>query len=101
MTPFDRRPGSTGGRQLDKRRLIGGAAALVLAVGAGFGLARLTAPAAPDAHAEQGEHTDEHGDEQGDEHAEGEGAEGFVPLSAEAAERLEIGIVAVGRGGGR
>ena len=43
MTPFDRRPGSTGGRQLDKRRLIGGAAALVLAVGAGFGLARLTA----------------------------------------------------------
>ncbi len=100
MTPFDRRPGSTGGRQLDKRRLIGGAAALVLAVGAGFGLARLTAPAAPDAHAEQGEHTDEHGDEQGDEHAEGEGAEGFVPLSAEAAERLEIGIVAVGRGGG-
>jgi cobalt-zinc-cadmium efflux system membrane fusion protein len=95
MTHFDRRPGSTGGTPLDKRLLIGGAVALVLAVGAGFGLARLTAPA--DSHAEAGE---EHADEHGDEHGEGEAAEGFVPLSAEAAERLEIGIVAVGRGGG-
>lgn len=89
MTPFDRRPGSTGGAPLDKRILIGGAAALVIAVGAGFGLARLTAPA--DSHAEDGQHGDEHGEE--------EAAAGFVALSAEEAERLDIDIVTVGRGG--
>lgn len=89
MLPPDR-PASARGLPLDRRLLLGGAAALVIAVGAGFGLARLTAPA-PDAHAE--------GEEHGDDHADEEAAAGFVPLTAEAAQALDISIVAIGRGG--
>lgn len=92
---FSRRRDSADRSPLDRRLLLGGAAAAVilLAAGAGFGLARLTAPSPADSHAEEGEH--------GDDHAEGEAAaEGFVALNAEDARRLNIGIATVGRGGG-
>jgi len=79
------------GLPLDRRLLLAAAGALVIAVGAGFGLARLTA-APPDAHAEG----EEHGDEDGEEEA----VSGFVAITADAARALDIGIVQVGRGGG-
>lgn len=88
MLSPDRRPGQTGGAPIDRRILIGGAAAIVLAAAAGFGLARWTAPAPAEAHAEEGEHADEHG--------EGEAGEGHVELSAAEARQLDIAIVPVG-----
>lgn len=89
MIPPDR-PAATRGLPLDRRLLLGATAALVIAAGAGFGLARLTA-APPDAHASG---------ENGEEHDDDEAASGFVALGAEAALALDIDIVTVGRGGG-
>lgn len=90
MLPPDR-PASARGLPFDRRFLLGGVAAVLLAVSAGFGLARLTAPSTDD-HAEGEAHGDEHG-EQG-------ATPGFVALTAEAARALNISIVEVGRGGG-
>lgn len=99
MFSFNRRPDSADRTPLDRRLLItGGAVAVILiAAGAGFGLARLSAPA--EAHAEAGEHSE--AGESGDDHAEGEEeAAGFVPLTAADAERLNITLTPVRRGGG-
>lgn len=87
MTSPDRPP-VAGAALLNRRLLLGGAAAVLIAAGAGFGLARLTAPADPDAHTEEAGH------------AEDEAPAGVIALSAEEAARLDIGIVPVGRGGG-
>ena len=81
----------------DTRRLMMFAAALVFAVLAGYGLAKLTggqdAGPSPAGHVEgggQGEH--------GDEEAEGE--EGLVVLTQPQIEASGIQVVALGRGGG-
>lgn len=92
------------------------AAAIVVALAAGFGLARMTAgsnetPRAEaqgnaDAQGEAGsdqstaEGADAHGDEGGDAHAEGEEEEGLIELTAQQIEASGIGVVPVGRGGG-
>lgn len=79
-------------------RLLHGAALLV-AVAAGFGAARLvSAPdTAPAAHAEHADGADHDGhDERGDAPAE----EGVVALTARQIEASGIGVVSVGRGGG-
>lgn len=86
MSFLNHRPDSSGGRGLNKRLLIGGTAALLIAVAGGFGLARLTAAPA-DTHAEA------------EEHAEAE-VDGFVALTADRAEALGIALTGVGRGGG-
>lgn len=93
MPSFNLQPESAGRSPFDRRLLIGAAAAIMLAAGGGFALARLTAPPSSEAHAEEAGH--------GDDHAEGEEAvAGFVAVSAEDAERLNISIVPVARGGG-
>ena len=81
------------------------AAAILLALGAGFGLAHLVGTPAPDStdkHVQADDHSDE-GD--GDGHAEGEpegeGAEeGVIALTPEQIKASGIDVVAVGRGGG-
>lgn len=78
------------------------AAAILLALGAGFGLARLLGTSATDG-TDQHAQADDHGDE-GDGHAEGEpegaGAEGLIALTPEQIKASGIDVVAVGRGGG-
>ena len=81
------------------------AATILLALGAGFGLAHLVGTPAPDStdkHVQADDHSDE-GD--GDGHAEGEpegeGAEeGVIALTPEQIKASGIDVVAVGRGGG-
>lgn len=93
------------------RRMIT-AAALLLALLAGFGLAKV-AGSTPEAHAEhaqsegEDEGHDDHGAEAagGEAHAghgdeEGEAEEGFIKLTTEQANDAGIDVVAVGRGGG-
>ena len=87
----------------DTGRLVMFAAALLFAVIAGYGLAKLTGgqDAGPtqaahpddDGHDEKGEH-DDHGGE------ETEGEEGLVVLTQQQIEASGIQVVAVGRGGG-
>ena len=81
----------------DTRRLMMFAAALVFAVLAGYGLAKLTggqdAGPSPAGHVDGGGQ-DEHGDE------EAEGEEGLVVLTQPQIEASGIQVVAVGRGGG-
>ena len=91
----------------DTRRLVMFAAALLIAVIAGYGLAKLTGgqdagptPASradDDGHDEKGEH-DDHGEEEAVGEAEGE--EGLVVLTQPQIEASGIQVVAVGRGGG-
>ena len=87
----------------DTRRLMMFAAALVFAVLAGYGLAKLTggqdAGPSPAGHVDGGG-PGEHGDqgEHGDEEAEGE--EGLVVLTHPQIEASGIQVVALGRGGG-
>ena len=91
----------------DTRRLMMFAAALLIAVIAGYGLAKLTGgqdagptPASradDDGHDEKGEH-DDHGEEEAVGEAEGE--EGLVVLTQPQIEASGIQVVAVGRGGG-
>jgi cobalt-zinc-cadmium efflux system membrane fusion protein len=78
------------------------AAAILLALGAGFGLARLlgtTATESADQHAQADDHDDE-----GNGHAEGkpeaEGEEGLIALTPDQIKASGIDVVAVGRGGG-
>ncbi|MBP6725658.1 MAG: efflux RND transporter periplasmic adaptor subunit [Thauera sp.] len=80
------------------------ATAILLALGAGFGLARLMGTPGPDStdqHAQADDHSDEG---EGDGHAggpEGEGAEeGVIALTPEQIKASGIDVVAVGRGGG-
>ena len=81
----------------DTRRLMMFAAALVFAVLAGYGLAKLTggqdAGPSPAGHVDGGGQ-DEHGDE------EAEGEEGLVVLTQPQIEASGIQVVALGRGGG-
>lgn len=81
----------------DTRRLMMFAAALLIAVIAGYGLAKLTggqdAGPSPAGHVDGGGQ-DEHGDE------EAEGEEGLVVLTQPQIEASGIQVVAVGRGGG-
>ena len=80
-------------------------AAILLALGAGFGLAHLMGTPAPDSNDKQTQ-ADDHSDEgDGDGHAEGEpegeGAEeGVIALTPEQIKASGIDVVAVGRGGG-
>ena len=80
----------------DTRRLMMFAAALLIAVIAGYGLAKLTggqdAGPSPAGHVDGGGQ-DEHGDE------EAEGEEGLVVLTQPQIEASGIQVVAVGRGG--
>ena len=76
-------------------RLLFGAALLV-ALGAGFGLAQLIPHTEHAAHVEGDDHED-HDDH--DDHDD-EAPEGVVVLTARQIEASGIGIVAVGRGGG-
>ena len=78
------------------------AAAILLALGAGFGLARLLGTPATettDQHAQADDHDDE-----GDGHAEGkpeaEGEEGLIALTPDQIKASGIDVVAVSRGGG-
>lgn len=77
---------------LDKKTLIS-AAAVVIALAAGFGLAKLSdrPPAAETGHAD--EQTDEHGEE----HAEGGGD--VVRLTPQQAAAAGVAVVTVGQGG--
>ena len=81
----------------DTRRLMMFAAALVFAVLAGYGIAKLTggqdAGPSPAGHVDGGGQ-DEHGDE------EAEGEEGLVVLTQPQIEASGIQVVALGRGGG-
>ena len=81
----------------DTRRLVMFAAALLIAVIAGYGLAKLTggqdAGPSPAGHVDGGGQ-DEHGDE------EAEGEEGLVVLTQPQIEASGIQVVALGRGGG-
>ena len=81
----------------DTRRLMMFAAALLFAVLAGYGLAKLTggqdAGPSPAGHVDGGGQ-DEHGDE------EAEGEEGLVVLTQPQIEASGIQVVALGRGGG-
>ena len=81
----------------DTRRLMMFAAALLFAVLAGYGIAKLTggqdAGPSPAGHVDGGGQ-DEHGDE------EAEGEEGLVVLTQPQIEASGIQVVAVGRGGG-
>ena len=73
---------------IEKHWLITGAA-VVIALGAGFGAARITdRPAGEEAHAE------------GEDHAEGEAEEGFVALAPEAAAQAGVTLTEATRGGG-
>ena len=73
---------------IEKHWLITGAA-VVIALGAGFGAARITdRPAGEEAHAE------------GEDHAEGEADEGFVALAPEAAAQAGVTLTEATRGGG-
>ena len=78
------------------------AAAILLALGAGFGAARLLGTPATEG-TDQHAQADDHGDE-GDGHAEGEpeteGEEGLIALTPEQIKASGIDVVAVGRGGG-
>ncbi|MES5815043.1 efflux RND transporter periplasmic adaptor subunit [Pseudoxanthomonas sp. Soil82] len=81
----------------DTRRLMMFAAALLFAVLAGYGLAKLTG--GQDARPSPAGHVDGGGqDEHGDEEAEGE--EGLVVLTQPQIEASGIQVVALGRGGG-
>ena len=81
----------------DTRRLVMFAAALLFAVLAGYGIAKLTggqdAGPSPAGHVDGGGQ-DEHGDE------EAEGEEGLVVLTQPQIEASGIQVVALGRGGG-
>ena len=81
----------------DTRRLMMFAAALLFAVLAGYGIAKLTggqdAGPSPAGHVDGGGQ-DEHGDE------EAEGEEGLVVLTQPQIEASGIQVVALGRGGG-
>ena len=81
----------------DTRRLVMFAAALLIAVIAGYGIAKLTggqdAGPSPAGHVDGGGQ-DEHGDE------EAEGEEGLVVLTQPQIEASGIQVVALGRGGG-
>jgi len=73
---------------IEKHWLITGAA-VVIALGAGFGVARITdRPAGEEAHAE------------GEDHAEGEAEGGFIALAPEAAAQAGVTLTEVLRGGG-
>jgi len=73
---------------IEKHWMITGAA-VVIALGAGFGVARITdRPAGEEVHAE------------GEDHAEGEAEEGFVGLAPEAAAQAGVTLTEVTRGGG-
>lgn len=78
------------------------AAAILLALGAGFGLARLLGTPATES-ADQHAQADDHDDE-GDGHAEGkpeaEGEEGLIALTPDQIKASGIDVVAVSRGGG-
>lgn len=81
---------------LDKKTLIS-AAAVVVALGAGFGLAKLS-DRPPAAEAEHGEeHADEHGEEKAGEHAEEAGD--VVRLTPQQAASAGVAVVTVGQGG--
>src|SRR5690606_21961395 len=104
-SPCRNRPGAPGRprpvwrlpMKTDTRRLMMFAAALVFAVLAGYGLAKLTggqdAGPSPAGHVDGGDQG-EHGDE------EAEGEEGLVVLTQPQIEASGIQVVALGRGGG-
>ncbi len=85
--------------KIDRNTLLLGGAAVVIALGAGYGIARVTAPPQPAAQGqahEEGEH------EEGGEEAEAAGAEeGFVALTAERARAAGVIPVSLMRGGGQ
>ena len=76
-------------------RLLCGAA-LLIAFGAGFGLAQLTPHTERAAHVEGNDHNEHNGPDEHDD----ETPEGVVVLTTRQIEASGIGIVAVGRGGG-
>lgn len=92
--------------KIDRNTLLLGGAALVIALGAGYGFARVTAPQAPaaagEAH-EEGEHAEGEGaHDEGAGGAEGAaGEEGFVALTAERARAAGVIPVSLMRGGGQ
>ncbi|PKO86819.1 MAG: efflux RND transporter periplasmic adaptor subunit [Betaproteobacteria bacterium HGW-Betaproteobacteria-12] len=80
-------------------RLLCGAALLV-ALGTGFGLAQFIPHSEHAAHAEDDEHAAHDDPNQQDEHEDAPSEEGVVALTARQIEASGIGVVGVGRGGG-
>ncbi len=93
--------------KIERKTLLIGGAAVLIALGAGFGIARTTAdhsdaPAAAGGAHQEGEHAEGEGHGEGEEPAEeGAAEEGFVALTAERARAAGVIPVSLQRGGGQ